>query len=177
MDGQEHVPSVIGPMTRNLSSLTYIMKTVIDTTPWRKDPRCVAIPWRDVMYQEAQKRSLVVGMLLDDDVVRPHPLIKRVLRTLETKLKEAGHTVVPWDPADHKECIDLMDAYYTIDGGEDIRGDVLAGGEPFLPHVEVLVNRTPAITVHEYWRLNRRKLAAQKAYLDKRNAAEERTGQ
>ena len=50
---------------------------------------------------------------------------------------------------------------------EDIKNDVAAGGEPFIPHVEALVNRGQAISVYEYWSLNRRKRAAQKAYLEK----------
>ena len=41
-----------------------------------------------------------------------------------------------------------------------------AGGEPFIPHVEALVNRGKAISVYEYWQLNKQKLAAQKRYLD-----------
>lgn len=57
--------------------------------------------------------------------------------------------------------------YYTADGGEDIKTAVAAGGEPFIPHVEALVNRAPAISVYEYWALNRRKRAVQKRYLEK----------
>jgi hypothetical protein len=63
-----------------------------------------------------------------------------------------------------------QDLYYSADGGEDIRRDVALGNEPYIPHVEALVNRGPAISVYSYWQLNIRKLAAQKAYLDKWNA-------
>ncbi|KAJ4382601.1 hypothetical protein N0V86_001823 [Didymella sp. IMI 355093] len=66
----------------------------------------------------------------------------------------------------HQECIDIMDQYYTADGGEDIRRDVEAGGEPFIPHVEALVNRGQPISVYSYWQLNKQKVAAQKRYLD-----------
>lgn len=60
--------------------------------------------------------------------------------------------------------------FYTADGGEDIRREVEAGGEPFIPHVEALINRGKPISVYEYWQLNKRKLAAQKAYNDKWNS-------
>jgi amidase len=60
----------------------------------------------------------------------------------------------------------MQDQYYTADGGEDIRRDVEAGGEPFIPHVEALVNKGKPISVYEYWQLNNQKLAAQKRYLD-----------
>lgn len=56
-----------------------------------------------------------------------------------------------------------------MDGGEDVRREVEASGEPFIPHVEALVNRGKAISVFEYWQLNKRKLAAQNAYNDKWN--------
>lgn len=61
----------------------------------------------------------------------------------------------------------MQDLYYTADGGEDIRNDILAGGEPFIPHVERLVNRGKPISVYEYWQLNRRKWELQQAYLEK----------
>jgi amidase len=54
-----------------------------------------------------------------------------------------------------------------VDGGEDIRRDILAGGEPFIPHVERLVNRGKPISVYEYWQLNRKKVDLQQAYLEK----------
>jgi hypothetical protein len=65
----------------------------------------------------------------------------------------------------------IKDQYYTADGGEDIRRDVEAGGEPYIPHVETLVNKGKPISVFEYWQLNKLKMKAQKSYLDKWNAA------
>jgi amidase len=71
-----------------------------------------------------------------------------------------------------------QDQYYTADGGEDIRRDVEAAGEPFIPHVEALVNKGRAISVYEYWQLNKQKLAAQKCYLDLWNSTKSaKTGQ
>lgn len=51
-----------------------------------------------------------------------------------------------------------------MDGGEDIRRDVVAGGEPFLPRVQALMDKSAPISVYEYWQLNKRKIAAQQAY-------------
>lgn len=70
----------------------------------------------------------------------------------------------------------IQDQYYTADGCEDIRNDVGAGGEPFIPHVAALVNRGNAISVYQYWQLNKQKFAAQKKYLDKWNAARSPSG-
>lgn len=64
-----------------------------------------------------------------------------------------------------------QDAFYSADGGEDIKRAVTSSGEPFIPHVERLVSRGSPISVYEYWQLNKRKWAAQKLYLDRWNAS------
>ncbi|KAH7357367.1 acetamidase [Pyrenochaeta sp. MPI-SDFR-AT-0127] len=176
-EGQEHVPSVIGPMSRNLNSLIAVTKEVIDQSPWDHDPKCCPVPWRAELFDETRSRPLVIAVMRDDAVVRPHPPISRVLHEVAVKLQEAGHEVVSWMPGTlHQECIDIMDQYYTADGGEDIRRDVQAGGEPFIPHVEALVNKGEAISVYEYWQLNKQKLAAQKRFFDLWNSTKSATG-
>lgn len=74
-------------------------------------------------------------------------------------------------------CAYVQDAYYTADGCEDIRRAVEAGGEPYIPHVERLLERGGAISVFEYWQLNKRKKAVQNAYLDKWQGKRVPTGQ
>lgn len=123
------------------------------------------------MFREIQSRPLVIGLIVDDGVVRVHPPIERALQQLSEQLKTAGHEIVHWNTDGHDELIEIMDAFYTVDGGEDIKRDVAAAGEPFLPHVETLVNRGKPISVYEYWQLSKRKMAAQKRYLDKWNNA------
>jgi Asp-tRNA(Asn)/Glu-tRNA(Gln) amidotransferase A subunit family amidase len=108
--------------------------------------------------------------------VRVHPPIARALRELSATLKAHGHEIVSWDTSDHAAAIETMDQYYTVDGGEDIRRDIEVAGEPYIPHVEALVNRGKPISVYEYWQLNKRKAAAHKKYLDKWNAARSDSG-
>lgn len=60
-----------------------------------------------------------------------------------------------------------QDEYFTIDGGEDIRRDVAAGGEPFIPAAEKLVTSRASSSIYDYWQLNKRKRDIQNAYLDK----------
>ncbi|KAI0012445.1 amidase [Xylariaceae sp. FL0662B] len=168
-EGQEHVPSSVGPLARNLPSLILALKALIQLNPWQYDARCTPIPWRDEVFQHFRSRPLTFGLLVDDGVVRPHPPVKRVLLSLVERLKAAGHDIVEWNADLHAECIQVMDEFYTADGGEDIRRDVFVGGEPFIPHVEALVNRGQPISVYDYWQLNKRKLALQQAYLEKWN--------
>lgn len=107
-EGQEHVHSVVGPMARTLGALTAVTKMVVDAQPWRLDPRCLPIPWTEEQCREVQSRPLVVGLLLDDGVVKVHPPIERALKEMEAKLIAAGHEVVYWDPSGHKTLIEIM---------------------------------------------------------------------
>ncbi|OGM41577.1 acetamidase [Aspergillus bombycis] len=175
-EGQEHVPSSIGPMARDLASIAYVSRSVANAKPWELDPKCTPLPWNEDTFQEIQDRPMVVGLILDDGVVTIHPPIERALRELSAKIQAKGHEIVIWDASDHFEYIQLMDQYYTVDGGEDIRRDIAVAGEPFVPHVEALVTRSQAISVYEYWQLNKQKVALQKRYLDKWNAIRSPSG-
>ncbi|KAL7911410.1 amidase [Trichoderma velutinum] len=163
-EGQQHVPSVVGPMARSLSSLTLVTKAVIDAAVWELDTQVLQLPWRDDIFKEFSQRRLVVGTMMHDGMVKVHPPIERVFKEVSLKLQAAGHEIVEWDASLNAECITIMDEYYTADGGEDIRRAITAGGEPFIPHVQALINRAPSISVYDYWQLNKRKLAAQQAY-------------
>ncbi|ROV91211.1 hypothetical protein VMCG_09344 [Cytospora schulzeri] len=169
-EGQEHVPSSVGPMASSLDTIHLTMKSLIDMKPWELDSRCSPIPWREDAYKEALSRPLVIGVLADDGVARPHPPVTRVLQEAVQALKSAGHEIVEWTSDLHAQCIQVLDEFYTADGGEDIRTAVMAGGEPFIPHVEALINRGKPISVYEYWQLNRRKWDLQQAYLEKWNS-------
>ncbi|KAI1340306.1 amidase [Xylariaceae sp. FL0016] len=166
-EGQEHVPSSVGPLARSLETLSCVMRELVDSKPWEMDARCAPKPWNEEVFCEFQSKPLTIGLLADDGIVRPHPPITRVLLDLVEKLRNAGHDIVEWDASLHAECIQVMDEYYMADGGEDVRRDMEAGGEPYIPHVEALVNRGKPISVYEYWQLNRRKIELQQAYLRK----------
>ncbi|KAH1612899.1 hypothetical protein KXX21_002286 [Aspergillus fumigatus] len=175
-EGQEHVPSSIGPMARDLSSLAYVCRIFANAKPWKLDPKCAPLPWNEDSFGDALSRPLVVGLILDDGVVKIHPPVERALRELSAKLESRGHEVVVWDASDHFDYIKLMDQYYTADGCEDIRRDVEVAGEPYIPHVEALINRGKAISVYEYWQLNKQKTTLQKRYLDKWNTVRSQSG-
>ncbi|KAF9768712.1 hypothetical protein IL306_013942 [Fusarium sp. DS 682] len=168
-EGQSHVPSSIGPMSPLLSNLITVTKESLNTEPWKLDPNVVPIPWRQDEFENVQKRKLTIGVILDDGVVRPHPEIQEAVRRAVAIFEKAGHKVIPWSTADHSSCIAIQDQFYRADGGEDIKTEIAVAGEPMIPHVEALVNSSKAISVYEYWQLNRRKTAAQEAYNKKWN--------
>lgn len=108
LDGQQHVPSSVGPMARSLSALTEVTKLVIEAEPWTTDPLIPPVPWRDNVFQEFCTRKLVIGTMMDDGVVRPHPPIERVFSDLAAKLRASGHELVEWSSDTNAECIRIM---------------------------------------------------------------------
>ncbi|KAL2213784.1 amidase [Sarocladium strictum] len=163
-DGQHQIPSAVGPMTRSLETMTTVTRAIIEAETWTLDPQLAPIPWKDGVFQDYSREPLVIGLMPEDGLVRVHPPVKRVFEEMCKKLEAAGHELVPWDTSLNEQCIKIMDEHYVVDGGEDIRRDVEAAGEPFLPNIKALVDRAPAISVYEYWQLNKRKIALQQAY-------------
>ena len=107
-EGQEHVPSSVGPLGRSLSSIYEVTKLIAEAEPWKNDPRCHNMPWRQDLYEEIQSRPLIIGILFDDGVVQIHPPIRRVLTEIAAKLQVAGHSIVQWTADGHNECIEVM---------------------------------------------------------------------
>jgi amidase len=52
-----------------------------------------------------------------------------------------------------------------------------AGGEPVLPNIQAFIDRAPPISVHEYWQLNKKKVAAQRAYQAMWSSIRSKSGQ
>ncbi|RMY74986.1 hypothetical protein D0864_09915 [Hortaea werneckii] len=168
-EGQSHVPSSVGPLARDLSTLTTVTKECLLAEPWNLDPNVTPLPWREDVYQSIQQRPLKIGIIFDDGVVKPHPEIETAVRLAADWLQTAGHEIVVWDASDHIDCIAIMDQMYRADGGEDITRDVEAAGEPMIPHVAALVESSKPISVYDYWQLNRQKIRAQESYNKKWN--------
>lgn len=114
-EGQEHVPSTIGPMARSLESIEAVVKLIINQKPWNDDPRVHHLPWNSSEYESIQSRPLTIGLLLDDGVVKVHPPIERVVRDAAKKLAAAGHTIVPWNSSGHAEAIRVMVSLRVLD--------------------------------------------------------------
>lgn len=107
-DGQQHVPSAVGPMARSLSSLITLSKAVIEAELWTMDVQLPPMPWKEHVFEDYAQRPLVVGVLRDDGVVRVHPPIERVFEETVAKLRQAGHEILPWDASLNAHCIAIM---------------------------------------------------------------------
>jgi amidase len=107
-EGQQHVPSAIGPMARSISSLSTVTKAVIEAKLWEFDAQLPPMPWKEDVYHEFTGRPLVIGIMPDDGVVKVHPPIERVFNETVAKLQQAGHEIVQWDTSLNAHCVGIM---------------------------------------------------------------------
>ncbi|KUJ10518.1 acetamidase [Mollisia scopiformis] len=166
MEGQETIPSVVGPMSHSPSALTLFTKIVVISQPWLTDPKCQPIPWRDEIFQSVtSSRKLKIGIMEWDGNILPQPPIRWAMKKLETKLRAAGHEIISWR-IDQKAALSILLRVFSSDASGDIDRSRALSGEP--PQ-QVITNSTPSVsplTILESWDLACEKLAFQSAVLE-----------
>lgn len=159
--GQEAIQSVNGPLAKTLEDITMYSKAVVESEPWRHDPKCIPMPWRPVQ----PKRKLKLAVLWDNGMVMPTPPVQRALKEAVEKLKLAGHEIVEWNPSLHAEAVGLQGRMYIADGGKSI-GQLLAPtGEPFRPELQPYADSVDS-GVYEMWQLHLERNELQRKYLE-----------
>ncbi|KAK4548332.1 hypothetical protein LTR36_010202 [Oleoguttula mirabilis] len=102
--GQDTYASSVGVMGASLGAVGLVLKSLISTQPWLRDPSVVPIPWRQQIVEEtlgrnrdkdtnATSKPLKLGVYWDDGVVTPHPPVARELRIVAEAVEKAGHKV------------------------------------------------------------------------------------
>ncbi|CAK7236218.1 Acetamidase [Sporothrix bragantina] len=135
MEGQEVIPSVVGPMAQSTKSLQLFVQAVVDAQPWLLDPKSPPIPWRKDVVTEIQSRPLRLAFLHYDKHVLPQPPIRKALRELEALLRAAGHDIVPMfvDALDQRRSDQFGSDVCTADADHDVQRSRDLSGEPKLP--------------------------------------------
>lgn len=97
MEGQNIVSSVIGPIAHSAADLELMVRVLLDTEPWRLDPKVIKLPWRGEeqadIHERAATSGLCFGVMAWDGMVMPHPPIQRAIAGTVEKLKARGHEV------------------------------------------------------------------------------------
>lgn len=110
LEGQDSLPSVLGPLSPTIAGVKTFMEAVISRQPWFKDPLAIHKPWNEEEYKLAEHgggKKLCFGILWDDGVLVPHPPVIRALEMTKKALLDAGHEVVDWKPYKHSEIYDV----------------------------------------------------------------------
>ncbi|KAJ4302778.1 hypothetical protein N0V90_001669 [Kalmusia sp. IMI 367209] len=143
MAGADTVESVLGPMSTSLSGLKLFMKTVIDSRPWLTEPALIPFPWRE--FELPKDRPLRIGVLWNDEIVRPHPPITRALKTVADRLQQRGIEVVDFKPYLHEEAWAIIASLYFTDGGESDGEAINSSGEPWRPLSEWIITQNECV--------------------------------
>lgn len=162
LPGQEAVGSVHGPIARSIPDLRLYAHTIANAAPWLKDPKCVAIPWREGEL----KRKLKIGVLWTDGICTPTPPVQRALKEVVAKLQKKGYEIIDWGHEDHLEALQLLAKFFVADGGKSVRGILEQSGEPWRPEMK-LYETAKELSVYDLWQLQSQRTALQKRYLDR----------
>ncbi|EPQ27061.1 uncharacterized protein PFL1_05345 [Pseudozyma flocculosa PF-1] len=165
MEGQETIPSVLGPLTRTLSGLTTFTKAILAGRPWLYDPLVPEMPWSQSRYDAAKaKKGLKIGLMSTDLHVHPFPPYERALQVARDALTKAGHDVVPFVPYEPGQGLAIMGDAFCADGGRDVLEAISGCDEPLGPQVTGVGK--PEKSAYELWQINKRKTVYRKRALD-----------
>ncbi|CAI6339842.1 unnamed protein product [Periconia digitata] len=161
MGGQEAVASVNGPMARELRDVEMYCRTVVSAEPWRKDPKCIPIPWRE----QHLPKTLKIAVCWADGVVKPTPPVTRALHETVSALKAAGHDIVEWDPTLHAQGLALLARMFVADGGKSIEKLLAPAREPWRPEM-AMYEAARELGVYDMWQLHLERSTFQKKFLE-----------
>jgi amidase len=111
MDGQNTIPSAVGPLATSARDMRLVMRSLLATKPWLYDPLVVELPYRDEVENETRelaKGQLVFGIMAHDGMVTPHPPVARAIEIVRSTIEKMGHKVVEWNPPAHSRATTIM---------------------------------------------------------------------
>jgi amidase len=94
MEGQETIPSVLGPMSASVNGIRLFMRAVLDARPWTRDPVTLRKPWDEDAYrlvEHGNHNRMCFAIMWHDGTTMPHPPIRRALNIAKQALLSAGH--------------------------------------------------------------------------------------
>jgi len=135
------------------------------------------LPWRqsavtDVLDEGCSNkgakaaRPIKFGIFWSDNIVTPHPPIKRGLQIVVEAVRRAGHKVVPWEPPEHSTAKRIHSTFLKADGRHDIHRQLNLSGEPLIPQTAAKFQLADPMRVDEYHQLTLEGIAFERAYSD-----------
>ncbi|KAI1879020.1 hypothetical protein JX265_003197 [Neoarthrinium moseri] len=176
--GQEAVRSCAGPMCRSPEDIRLFISSLAAQQPWLHDPQIVPLPWRP--EEEKLPEKLCFGFGMGDGYVTPSPPLRRAMEITKSKLIDAGHTVIDFIPYETKEASEIIGKMWTADGGEEIRRDSGATGEPLPLNAEKYYGPSNTslkpMTVFETWQNQHKKSLLAQSFLERWQRTVDETG-
>ena len=126
------------------------MRTVIDAKPWLREPALIPLLWNPPKITD-----LKLGIMMEDNIVLPHPPVTRALSQLSARLSSIPHiTIVPWHAHLHDEAWAILSSLYYPDGGAADQATMAKSGEPMLPLTKWMLHANPCVkklSTEELW--------------------------
>lgn len=96
----------------------------------------------------------------------PHPPILRGIQQVIKALRQAGHTVVEWQPYEHRYASNLSTRIFSAEGGAAIKKILSLNNEPIIDHIRsALEEDRPILDLVSFWKLQNDRYIYQKEYL------------
>lgn len=153
--GTDNILPVIGPLSTSIHGIKLFMQVLIDAKPWLVEPSLIPIPWRRDLIDYPWIKKLKIGVLWDDEVVRPHPPVTRALKEVVDKLKNVpGIEIIEWKPYEQEKAWSIAASLYFIDGGKQEKDLIEASGEPWLPLSRHVIHENEyckRLSIEELW--------------------------
>ncbi|KAH8985891.1 general amidase [Lactarius akahatsu] len=176
LEGQDSLPSVLGPISIDLGGIKLFMQAVIGQMPWLKDPLSMRKHWDGDGYRLVEHgggQKLTFGILWNDGLVVPHPPIIRALEITRDVLIAAGHDVVDWKPYKHAELYDATMGIWAAAGREDTLAATSQTDEPLLQSMAetnaiegTAFIGSKGISAFELFKIQKKRAVLRKEYLD-----------
>jgi len=161
--GQNTYRSTVGFLSTSLGGLELVLRSVLSTKPWLRDPAVVPIPFRQDIVDAYLSRArpdgsatdsappLKLGVLWSDGVVGVHPPVRRGLKMVVEAVVSGGHQVrdstpnwpgptspnevqvVEWKPPPQQTAKRVHLSFLKADGAHDIHAQLDLSGEPLIP--------------------------------------------
>ncbi|KAK5634070.1 hypothetical protein RRF57_009784 [Xylaria bambusicola] len=170
MTGADHIVPTIGPLSTSLEGVLLFVRTILHARPWLKEPSLVPIPWKDEVQlgEEGKGIKLRIGVIWDDEVVRPHPPVVAALSQVVEKLRGSNEVeVMDWQCYKHDLAWDIIAKLYFCDGGAEEKAAIDASGEPLRPLSKWILEENPHVqehTISTLWQAHRERDAYRASY-------------
>ncbi|XP_044532722.1 fatty-acid amide hydrolase 1-like [Gracilinanus agilis] len=128
VNGQLAFTTSVGPMARDVDSLALCLRALLCDYMFCLDSTIPPVPFREEIY--ASKKPLRIGYYESDMFTMPGPSMKRAVLEMKVLLEAAGHTLVPFTPANIPRAVQtVMVSGLFSDGGqallENFKGDTV----------------------------------------------------
>ena len=117
--GQETVRAQMGPLARTVRDLQLVFGALDPLRMSRRDPGVVPLPFPD--STAVSLKGLRIGYFEDDGFLSPAPPLQRAVRVAVAALKDAGATLIPYQPPVPQDIVYVWLSVLAADSGATLR--------------------------------------------------------